>query len=97
MYLPLCGEELEVKTRIVPQRAVPIPPNNLGKCGRNRVLQPLCGEGLEGQSYPTPARGVPTPETVQARPERLGCIRRCSGGARRSIIPNSPTWAPLSR
>ena len=44
------------------------------------MYPPLCGGSWKVKHTRPPPQGAPIPQTAQARPEGLGCIRRCVGG-----------------
>ena len=71
------------------------PPSSPGWTGGTRVYPALCGRETAVSNAHGPQRGVPMPQTVQARPEGLGCIRRCVGGWEGLSYPNSPRGVPI--
>ena len=72
MYLPLCGEELEVGSYRTPPRGVPIPETSKGRTGRTWVCVPLCNGALGLRCHLGPQRGVPIPQTAEACPGGSG-------------------------
>ena len=63
MYLPLCGEDLDVPSYTTPPTGRPYAPKCPGRTGGTRVCPPLCGMKLQTQSYSAVPRGVPVPRT----------------------------------